>query len=325
MRCYNPRTRTDYGCGLLSGLAVNNNLWARVNQAYRAGIPYVFAFGNSGMNELFAHNTVDGTFPDSFRGFYEESQVFPDQNVVVRDNLMKTGMTTDGGTEYDFSAINFMMCNTVKPASEPPDDSVCPAGVFTHNLIPGMHLYSGSGPDGTCQTMDTRPFGKNLGYHNYPCDNWNDSWSSIQFTRPEALDYTLAPGSRFHGAATDGADVGVNTATLPLIQDLAVRPTLSGAVFSFNLTAPIQSIPCVIRVSPSPDFKTVVSDLDPSLYTQPDSSNSAGNVSNGASREMQVGRNAPLRPDSTYYYDLACGGSSAQGSFHTLQQRQQQF
>jgi hypothetical protein len=313
--CINPRNAVWYGCGSFIGLSIRNNLWANLNVAPNlAGVPYVFGLFNKLQNVDVSHNTVDAANPGVMISV--ASQSMPLNNVTIRNNLF--GSRTDNayaingyGTLYDFTAINYLLCNIPVTNLIGPSDTLCPAGIVTANLMPGIRT-------GSFATLDTRPFYNDSGIGSYPAGNWGDTWSSVSFQDPANLNYTLSAGSKFAGAATDGTDVGVDSSQLPLIRNLAVTATNRQATLSFQLTQPIASIPCVVRVSPDQDFATVIPDLDPSQYAQPDSSASAGNTTNGTQHNMVVGKNAALNPGTTYYYHLACGGASRYGSFQTF-------
>src|SRR5581483_7493289 len=87
----------------------------------------------------------------------------PGSNIVVRNNLFSTGGYTDAPFFWDFTAINFMLCNhKLTDASQTAAMATCPAGVFSHNLIPGVTLASTPGPDGTCMTQDTKRKGSGI-------------------------------------------------------------------------------------------------------------------------------------------------------------------
>jgi hypothetical protein len=322
--CVNPRTGLWYGCGDFSGLFVRNNLWTNINVAPNlAGIPYIFSLLNKIRNVEFSHNTVDAADPGSM--FFLAAETMPNSGVKIVNNILGVRSTPTAGevshpfngygTLTDFSAINYLLCNVVVTDKTPPIDSVCPPGVVVGNIMPGIRV-------GSTATRDTRPASSNSGYGYYPSGNWGDSWASLKFANPTEFDFALkgsASGGRnkFASAALDGRDVGVDSSQLPLITNFNVSATDQQASISFQLSEPIRPIPCVIRVSTDPDFATVIPDLDPSQFLQPDSSNNPANISDGALRIMMIGLNAPLDPETLYHYHLACGGASRSGTFTT--------
>jgi hypothetical protein len=313
--CVNPRTGVWYGCGSLDGLFVRNNLWAKLNVAPNlSGVPYVFGIFNKLQNVQISHNTLDGTATGGpVLLMYSEDA--PNSNVTLRNNILgqrggQRAPISGYGTLLDFSAINYLMCNVVVTNVARPIDAVCPPGVVSHNLLPGVTLW-------THMTRDTRPFKNDSGYNSYPSDNFNDAFESVPFKSPDDLDYSLGPQSKFSNAGTDGRDIGVDTTKLPLIQRLDVTTSEKSARFSFTLTEPIRGIPCVLRVSTDQDMTGVIADLDPSQFTKPDSTDNPGNQVDGAKRVMWAGKNVALSPGTVYYYYLGCGGHSRSGSFQT--------
>ena len=95
-------------------------------------------------------------------------------------------------------------------------------------------------------------------------------------------------------------------------------PTDRLAFFMWNVTEPIRDIACVIEVSANRDLSTTVSDLDPTLYLRPETTDNDRLPENGLSRMLIIGANAALSSWSTYWYRLHCGGAFEQGSFTTL-------
>jgi len=152
----------------------------------------------------------------------------------------------------------------------------------------------------------------------WPGGNFFTSWGAVGFTDTGKGDYRLLNGSPFVGRGTDGKDLGADTTQLPLIRDLTVIPTDRLAFFMWNVTEPIRDIACVIEVSANRDLSTTVSDLDPTLYLRPETTDNDRLPENGLSRMLIIGANAALSSWSTYWYRLHCGGAFEQGSFTTL-------
>jgi hypothetical protein len=332
--CFNPRTLTYFGCGLFKDTFIHDNLWDKLNIppsiAWKA---YMFLLGSHSINFQFFHNTVVNasnhnpeTGTPGWAAMWQSG--YPSQDVWIRDNIF--GFTdfvkpyptyfANGGTLYGFSAINFIMCNEVADQNRPMIDAICETpGHFTHNILPGAFLY----PKGK-DVYDSRPAKSNKAGGAYPPGNWDDPIQSVPFRNPDDQDYALldSPSNKFKNAGTDNRDIGADFTQIPAMQSFTVTAADTVAAFSFQVSDPIKSIPCVIRVSPDPEFKTVIPDLDPSLYTRPDSSEAPGNVSTDDNqRILMVGRNVGLQPDTTYYYYVGCGGISRSGSFQTSRRK----
>jgi hypothetical protein len=208
------------------------------------------------------------------------------------------------------------MCNVVGDNHHPAIDSVCQTpGHFTNNILPGAFIY----PKGM-ETYDSRPAASNKAGGAYPPGNWNDPIQNVRFRKLDDWDYALeqTPSNRFLQAGTDGRDIGADFSQLPAMNSFSVDVADTVAAISFQVTDPIKSIPCVVRASLDPEMKGVIPDLDPSIYTRPDSTDSAGNISaDDNSRILMLGQNVALTPDTTYYYYVGCGGISRSGSFRT--------
>jgi hypothetical protein len=139
-----------------------------------------------------------------------------------------------------------------------------------------------------------------------PPGNWATAWDKIGFVPGE---YELKPNSPFARKGTDGKDVGADVLQLPLMRGFNAAAHAGQAVFSFDVTPPIQSIPCVLRVSTNPGMSDTVPDLDPSRFPRPDTSGTQT-----THRVMTAGKNVPLTA-GTYWYYLGCGGDARSGSF----------
>ncbi len=328
--CFNPRTLTYFGCGLFKDTFIHDNLWDTLNvPPSTAWAGYMFLVGSRSINLQFFHNTVvNASNHNPENGGIGWAHMwqsgYPSQDVWIRDNIF--GFTdfvqpyptyfANGGSIYGYSAINFIMCNTVGDNHHPPTDSWCQTpGHFTNNILPGAYLY----PKGM-DTYDSRPATSNKAGGAYPPGNWNDPVQNIRFRKLDDQDYALeqTPSNPFVRAGTDGRDIGADFSQLPAMNSFHVEVADTLAAVSFQVTDPIKSIPCVIRASLDPEMKGVIPDLDPSIYIRPDSSDSAGNVSaDDNTRILMLGQNVALTPDTTYYYYVGCGGISRWGSFHT--------
>jgi len=156
--------------------------------------------------------------------------------------------------------------------------------------------------------------------------------------------FKLAPGSAYTRAGTDLRDVGVNFDHLPLISGLKVNAGVTAALLEFDLTAPIADAgatqPCILEVSSNRNLQsdlgsyTVVNDLNPAFFRQPDSSarsNAAlpAVVVNGGHVYWPIGQNATVTGDdgaghslalaagTNFYGRLMCYGDSKSFTFQT--------
>ena len=89
------------------------------------------------------------------------------------------------------------------------------------------------------------------------------------------------------------------------------------ALFTYDVTAPMKDIACVVEVSRSVDLSIPDSGsrsylIHPAGYRPPKF------LDFGWSRRMiRVGKNEPLTPNTEYYYRLQCAGDATLGSFRT--------
>ena len=128
--------------------------------------------------------------------------------------------------------------------------------------------------------------------------------------RQIVLDFAKRGGS-------DGRDIGVDYSQLTMIRNLQVMTTPREALFTYDITAPMKDIPCVVEVSRNVDLAIPVPDLDPTRYTRPDTDRHSSSTSDGSRRTIRVGKNEPLTPNTEYYYRLQCAGDATLGSFRT--------
>jgi hypothetical protein len=151
-----------------------------------------------------------------------------------------------------------------------------------------------------------------------PATRWAATRDDVGYTDVSTRDYRLRDDSPYLRAGTDGRDIGADIAQLPLIRNLQVSPTDRAVLLTWQLSAPILSIPCVIEVSLDRDLATTVADLDPAVYPRPDTDEHDRSYVDGARRMIAVGLNTPLSPNATYWYRLQCGGDTRTGSFTML-------
>lgn len=156
--------------------------------------------------------------------------------------------------------------------------------------------------------------------------------------------FKLAPGSIYSGNGSDQRDVGVDFDRLPQISGLKITAGVTAALLEFDLTVPIIDAgvtqPCVLEVSPNRNLLsdlgsyTVVNDLNPAFFRQPDNSTRTNPalpavVVNGQHVSWPVGQNATVTGDdgtghslaltasTTYYGRLMCFGDSQWFTFET--------
>ena len=153
--------------------------------------------------------------------------------------------------------------------------------------------------------------------------------SGAKFTDSSDNNFSLAEDSPFRGAASDGSDLGVNARTLPRIQNLRVAATSNKAVVYYQLSEPIQHIPCVLEAGRRPDFSEPVADVNPVLFRRADSDRRPTAVTDGAFHSFIIGSDVnesamngnvysrALEPGTRYFYRLQCGGDTRAGEFTT--------
>ena len=156
--------------------------------------------------------------------------------------------------------------------------------------------------------------------------------------------YKITPGTALAKAAHDGTNIGVNEGMLPLIRNLRTTVSDKTALLEFDLSGPIQDAgntqPCALEVSTNENLKsylgayTVVNDLNPAMFKQPDGSNRTNakllgvQVSNGHVA-WPIGQNATitddagaprslaLTPSTLHYGRLQCYGDTQAFTFTT--------
>jgi hypothetical protein len=93
-------------------------------------------------------------------------------------------------------------------------------------------------------------------------------------------------------------------------------------------TAPSDSA-CTVQVSHSNTLSPLVHDVDATIFSGANSDGRAGNIAIGTSRQFVIGQRTAqqgsssyfysraLQADTTHYYQIACGGATASGTFTT--------
>ena len=93
-----------------------------------------------------------------------------------------------------------------------------------------------------------------------------------------------------------------------------ISTTATTATLSYNVTAPIRHIPCVVEASTTPDIEGGrITDLNAATYLRPDVDGPANSIS----RSVTIGSRSALSSGTTYYVRLHCGGAFWEGEFKT--------
>ena len=252
----------------------------------------------------FEHNTL--VSPSTTAALILDRAGIPDQPVYFRNNILqrgREGVKGSGRTE-GVQTIEFYLCGG-KP---------CEDGAVSGNVIAGadLRVY----PQGT----------RNLCPTERSCD---PDYSGMNFADPAKENYSLADASPLKHAAASGADPGADMRTLPQIRNLRVEPTSTKAILYYDLSQPIQNIPCVLEVSTKRDLSAPVPDVNPALFDRADSDRRSGTVMDGAYHSIVIGSDArqtgldgnaysrALTPGTEYFYRLQCGGDTRTGKFRT--------
>lgn len=260
---------------------------------FLAQLPPQVVFSN---NTVIADNTTDGLYlegPNS--SFAGDTKLL--NNVFPRGS--QSGIRGQGTAE-GAATLDAKLCG-----GQP-----CPASQFNRNIIVGADL-----------TRYQRGENFNLCPDRRSCTvdfDFDDPRYGKLFQDFSSGVYRVRPGHYAWRGGTDKRDIGVDWDRLPRIQNLRVAPTDRMALFTYEVTAPIAQIPCVLEVSTERDLSVPIPDLDPRRFLRPDTDQSPDSVTRlGPQRMIRVGRNVRLEPGRTYWYRLQCGGDAALGSFTT--------
>lgn len=205
-----------------------------------------------------------------------------------------------GGPHDEGSAsLNSILCGG-KP---------CPLAQYSKNIIAGADLRKYT----TGETYNLCP-------DNVRCEiNWDfdDPRSGKLFDDYSAGVFRVREGHFAKRGAADGKDIGADYDQLPQIRKLLIETTDRIALVKYNVTDPIQHIPCVIEVSDQRDLSTSIPDLNPNPFFRPGSDRQSDSIVDKERRTIRIGKNVPLSSNTVYWYRLHCGGDVAEGSFTT--------
>lgn len=349
--CTEPLSVTWYGCGSGSNISfVNNTFQMRHDGIYAPAANYMGNFNSGFINIQVDHNVFDDptgwwspfftiiNTPRLVNLFSVQNGLI--QNTIFRDYGHYLG-DSSGGAALDWSGIN-TICQTATinaPLTTGGDQSsTCDAahikGGFTKNFAPGIGYANGTCSAGV--TCNTNPNNGDLGFGVQPNDNFNDAFSGLTFQNSAAGDYTLvynpaSPQTYVNSAncpsattacklGNDNRPVGVDMNQMNYVRLAAGSPQISdrAAVFTFNVTPPIQNLAGMFTVATDPFCYSPVADMDPTAYTNPGWTGNDHFPQFGASKTVVVGLNSALAASTQYYYCLEYQGYAMAGTFTTL-------
>jgi hypothetical protein len=280
----------DYGNGITGDINLHDNLFLPDMGSTQSGGSYTIFMSPPSITPPYfkglrvVHNTIGRNPAAGFWHLGNGTSLY--DSPVITDNLFNIS-----GNPYPLICS---ACPSFAARKAALDNKTVGGYTFTNNVVAGENLFS------------------------WPKGNYDTAWGAIGFTDIGKSDYRLRNSNSFVGRGTDGKDLGADTTQLPLIRNLTVTPTDRLALFTWSVTEPIQDIPCVIEVSADRDLSTTISDMDPTRYARPGSSDDDRLPKIGLSRTMIIGANAALASEATYWYRLHCGGAFEQGGFTTL-------
>lgn len=199
----------------------------------------------------------------------------------------------------------------------------------THNLIAGMEQQSFD----SCRSDQN---GERVCKPNILISNAAWDANAVGWVNPAQFDFRLAESSPYRTASATQQPIGADIAALPLIRNLELKPGPASLVMTWELSAPIQDLECVLEISPDQSLQSKagawvpVADLDPALFAGADIASRAGNLAIGPKRIFVAGTDARdatflgntqhrgLAPATLHYYRLQCAGDTRSGTFRTL-------
>lgn len=353
----------------LENVTNSHNVWKNVDSAYSVlGLSFANGVGDAGFgkNHTFSQNLAYSTI-----SYMAGGTVFNMGSSYADENRAPLNYVMDHNTLYNpngwggaYVAVGGTQCNpgmgTCSTSNNPPFTG----GAITNNIF-GVSSTGGGGPfsgDGTNSIIDTvnsyfvttnvknNVFpGATLGANSVTGGNtvsgniltaWLDPFGGLA----RKGIFKLMPGGVYSGDGTDGRDVGADFDRLPLISDVKVTAGVTAALLEFDLTVPIidagATQPCVLEVSSDRNLQsdlgsyTVVNDLNPVFFKQPDTSARSNAVlptvvMSGRHVYWPIGQNATVTGDdgvghslalaagATYYGRVMCYGDSQWFIFET--------
>jgi len=283
----------DMDCQKWSNYAGSCSLSLQSWYVFLAQLPPQVEFSN---NTIIGRNSTTGLRIDGpTSSFFGDTKIL--NNIFPRGT--QTGISGDGTAEGSHT-LDAKLCK-----GQP-----CPASQFNKNIIAGADLRQYRTGDTYNLCPERRGCSVNFDY--------DDPRFGRLFEDFARGIYRVRPGHYAWRGGTNGQDIGVDWDRLPRIDNLRVVPTDRLALFTYEVTAPIAHIPCVIEVSTERDLSVLIPDLDPRRFLRPDTDQHPDSVTRlGPQRMIRIGKNVPLEAGRTYWYRLQCGGDAANGSFTT--------
>jgi hypothetical protein len=315
-----PSPGNATGAGVVANLKIRNNLFINEHMPLVAwvkvtvGPPFLIQGVSSYINGVTIENNtmyLAAGLPQQFQWLVAADDMGMGSFVhgfTARNNLAPGG-------DYGFFG------SAVGQGSAVINSFFAPDAVVRNNATPGMNWACTGGR--TCSGNLTGAF--------------TPQWANAQTVQK------LLPASPYAKKGVDGRDLGVDFDQLPLIKNLKVDASHNRAQVEFDVAAPVSKIACVLEVSPSRNLYsslgdyTVVNDLNPAFFKQPDVMNRTnpllpGIVKNGLHYQWPVGASGAvvgddgvshdlaLNPGTQYYGRLQCGGDVKRFEFRTAAQ-----
>jgi hypothetical protein len=299
---------------------VNRARWSTITGGFGSATSLV-SLSNVQRNFHFEHNTLIGvrhSIGIMLEGASGAGDGYMLSNIWSRGKEgVLQGVRGDVGG-HEGKAVNYALCG----------GATCPPARWDRNIIAGVNRstypnYTTSTFNRCNNTTGTTVCDPEVALeYEDPAIGPQGKPNGRLFVNYRGEDYRIADPKqdRFQTAkrgGSDGRDIGVDYSQLAMLRNFQILATDREALFTYDVTAPMKDIACVVEVSRSVDLSIPVPDLDPTRYTRPDTDRHSSSTLDGSRRTIRVGKNEPLTPNTEYYYRLQCAGDATLGSFRT--------
>ena len=321
----------------INGVPITHDITVRHNRFSRVQAPpnSPAAVSNNAVvqfSSMIDRLTVDHNYMDASRVTNQRVSLqfsdFPVSNMTWTNNLQHTGggahfACIDAGPVYkcgsstsntaEFPALNFQGAQaTYTAGSIAAGTWPNPNAAYADPAKIGGNVFAGA------TSMGNSIVAANTGSGKLPSNNRFNAYNTLRIDQY----YRVPAGSPIRNTSLDGTDPGPNPDQQPIIMNLVVTPSPTGATIAFDLTTGSAGVTPVLQLSTKQGFDLnsgpwVIPQYDPSLISPDPNGNTILSADNSTHSKSDLHRTFNLSglADGTYHFRIHSGGQMVTGRF----------